>query len=147
MVKTLNGVLHADEYWRQTCLFLKQFTDYGAWKINGKTTYLRRKCFVWSSSTMVARRQMMINTEIETLAERTRQWRRLFCPCFNWIRRHIGTNMPEAQFWDYKRNDQRSYSTCDPRGIAYQVYDLAKSMEADFGEKERIKSRWRSSSK
>jgi glycerol kinase len=25
----------------------------------------------------------------------------------------------------------------DPRGIAYQVYDLAKSMEADFGEKEK----------
>jgi hypothetical protein len=45
--------------------------------------------------------------------------------------------MPEAQFWDYKRNDKRTYSTCDPRGIAYQVYDLAKSMEADFGEKEK----------
>jgi hypothetical protein len=49
---------------------------------------------------MVARWRKMINTaaEIETLAARTRQWRRLFCPCFNWIRRHIGTNMPEAQF-------------------------------------------------
>jgi hypothetical protein len=54
--------------------------------------------------------------------------------------------MPEAQFWDYKRNDQRSHISATLEG-AYQVYDLAKSMEADFGEKEKIKSRWRSSCK
>jgi glycerol kinase len=43
-------------------------------------------------------------------------------------------------------NDQRSHICATLEG-AYQVYDLAKSMEADFGEKEKIKSRWRSSYK
>jgi glycerol kinase len=44
--------------------------------------------------------------------------------------------MPEAQFWYYKRNDKRTFiARATLEGIAYQVYDLAKSMEADFGEK------------
>jgi sugar (pentulose or hexulose) kinase len=68
--------------------------------------------------------------------KRTRQWRRLFCPCFNWIRRT--TLGPICQ----RRNSGITRGTTNAHiaratleGIAYQVYDLAKSMEADFGEK------------
>jgi hypothetical protein len=55
-----------------------------------------------------------------------------FILSLNWLRR---AGMPEAQFWVLQEDDKRTYSTCDPRGIAYQVYDLAKSMEADFGKR------------
>jgi glycerol kinase len=91
---------------------------------------------------------MMINTEIETLAASVPDNGGVyFVPALTGLGAPHWDQYARGAIWDYKRNDQRSYSTCDPRGIAYQVYDLAKSMEADFGEKERIKSRWRSSSK
>jgi hypothetical protein len=79
-------------------------------------------------------------------SKRTRQWRRLFRPALTGLGAHIGTNMREAQFWVLQEERQTHISTCDPRGLLIK-YDLAKSMEADFGEKERIKSRWRSSRK
>jgi glycerol kinase len=70
-------------------------------------------------------------------SKRTRQWRRLFVPALTGLGATLGPI--QAQFWDYKRNDKRSYSTCDPEGIAYQVYDLAKSMEADLEKRKELK--------
>jgi glycerol kinase len=109
-----------------------------------KPLYLRRKCFVGGAAVQWLRDgAKMINTAADRNfgSKRTRQWRRLFCPALTGLGAHIGTNMREAQFWVLQEERQTHISTCDPRGLLIK-YDLAKSMEADFGEKERIKSRW-----
>jgi glycerol kinase len=45
----------------------------------------------------------------------------------------------ERRNWVLQEERQTVIARATLEGIAYQVYDLAKSMEADFGEKERIK--------
>jgi glycerol kinase len=37
---------------------------------------------------------------------------------------------------NYKRDHKCTYCTCHLEGIAYQVYDLVKAMEADLAKKE-----------
>jgi glycerol kinase len=111
-----------------------------AWKINGKTTYaLEGSVFVGGAAVQWLRDgAKMINTaaEIETLAASTRQWRRLFCPCFNWFRRATLGPICQRQFW-IRGTTNGHIARATLEGIAYQVYDLAKSMEADFEKKEK----------
>lgn len=92
------------------------------WKINGKTTYaLEGSVFCrWSSSTIVARWRKNDKYSCRNRnfgSKRTRQWRRLFRPCLNWIRcTTLGPICERRNSGYYKRNDKHTYSTCDPRG-------------------------------
>jgi glycerol kinase len=64
-------------------------------------------------------------------SKRTRQWRRLFCPL-------TGLGAPVCQRRNsgyYKRTTNAHIARATLEEIAYQVYDLAKSMEADFGKR------------
>jgi glycerol kinase len=83
-------LLYANEYGRQTCLFY-QSLDYCRLEINGKTTYaLEGSVFVGGAAVQWLRdgAKMIDSAEdIESLAQRTRQWRCLFLSCFNWFRR------------------------------------------------------------
>jgi glycerol kinase len=68
---------------------------------------------------MVVRWRKMINTaaEIETLAASVPDNGGVyFVPALTGLGAPHWTNMPEAQFGITRGNDQRSYSTCDPRG-------------------------------
>jgi glycerol kinase len=79
----------------------------------------------------------MINTaaEIETLAASVPDNGGVYFVLLNWIRRAHWDQYARGAGY-YKRNDKRTLARATLEGT-YQVYDLAKSMEADFGEKEK----------
>jgi glycerol kinase len=70
-------------------------------------------------------------------SKRTRQWRRYFVPALTGLGAPHWDQYARGAILDYRGTTNGHIARATLEGIAYQVYDLAKSMEADFGEKEK----------
>jgi glycerol kinase len=84
----------------------------------------------------------MINTaaEIETLA--ANQTMEAFISSLPWIRcTTLGPICRGAILGITRGTTNAHLARATLEGIAYQVYDLAKSMEADFGKRKELKGR------
>jgi glycerol kinase len=112
-----------------------------AWKINGKTTYaLEGSVFVGGAAVQWLRDgAKMINTaaEIETLAASVPDNGGVyFVPALTGLGAPHWDQYARGAILGITRGTTNAHiARATLEGIAYQVYDLAKSMEADFGEK------------
>jgi glycerol kinase len=60
----------------------------------------------------------------------------VFVPALTGLVHHIGINTHEVHHRrNYERTTNAHIARATLEGIAYQVYDLVKAMEADFGKK------------
>jgi glycerol kinase len=74
-------------------------------------------------------------------SKRTRQWRRLFCPCLTGLGAPHWDQYARGAILGITRGTTNAHiARATLEGIAYQVYDLAKSMEADFEKRKELKS-------